>query len=250
LPLIREVCMEFNDLDPIKEPIPCRPVAHYSMGGIETDINGATRIKGIWAAGEAACVSLHGANRLGSNSTAECLVWGKITGAETARYCTETNGMANVPEAAIEKERKHLFEELLGKNGSENPYDIRRELRSIMDTYVGVYRTGPDLSNALAKIKALKKRFGNIQIVDKSHTYNTNLIHVLELQNLLDLAEVTVTGALERTESRGAHARRDYKTRDDERWHKHTLAFYTPEGPRLDYKPVTITMWKPEERKY
>ncbi len=250
LPLIREVCMEFNDLDPIKEPIPCRPVAHYSMGGIETDINGATRIKGIWAAGEAACVSLHGANRLGSNSTAECLVWGKITGAETARYCAETNGTAPVPEAAIEKERKRLFEDLLGKNGSENPYDIRRELRSIMDTYVGVFRTGPDLSNALAKIKALKKRFGDIQIVDKSHTYNTNLIHVLELQNLLDLAEVTVTGALERTESRGAHARRDYKTRDDERWHKHTLAFYTPEGPRLDYKPVTITMWKPVERKY
>ena len=250
LPLIREVCMEFNDLDPIKEPIPCRPVAHYSMGGIETDINGATRIKGVWAAGEAACVSLHGANRLGSNSTAECLVWGKITGAETARYCVEMNGTAKVPEAAIEKERHHLFEELLGKNGSENPYDIRRELRSIMDTYVGVYRTGPELSNALAKIKALKKRFGNIQIVDKSHTYNTNLIHVLELENLLDLAEVTVAGALERTESRGAHARRDYKTRDDERWHKHTLAFYTPEGPRLDYKPVTITMWKPEERKY
>jgi succinate dehydrogenase / fumarate reductase flavoprotein subunit len=250
LPLIREVCMEFNDLDPIKEPIPCRPVAHYSMGGIETDITGATRIKGVWAAGEAACVSLHGANRLGSNSTAECLVWGKITGAETARYCSEMIDVPQVPEAAIATEHKRLFEELLGKNGSENPYDIRRELRSLMDTYVGVYRTGPELSKALDKIKQLKKRFCNIQIVDKSHTYNTNLIHALEVESLLDLAEATVTGALVRTESRGAHARRDFKVRDDEKWLKHTLAFYTPDGPRLDYKPVTITMWKPEERKY
>ncbi len=250
LPLIREVCIEFNDLDPIKEPIPCRPVAHYSMGGIETDITGATRVKGIWAAGEAACVSLHGANRLGSNSTAECLVWGKITGAETGRYIREVNHFPPVSEPALEAERKRIFEGLLAKNGKENLYDIRRELRSCMDTHVGVFRTGEELCKALNIIKSLQKRYENISVADKGATYNTNLIHAMEVGNLLDLAEVTVAGAVRRTESRGAHARRDFATRDDDNWLKHTLAFYAKEGPKLDGKPVTITTWKPVERKY
>jgi len=250
LPLIREVCMEFNDLDPIKEPIPCRPVAHYSMGGVETDINGATRVKGIWSAGEAACVSLHGANRLGSNSTAECLVWGKIAGAETAKYCKEKKQMAPAAEARLSAEEKRVFGDLLGKSGKENLYDIRRELRSIMDQYVGVYRTGEELSKALEMIHQLQKRYDQISIADKSHAYNTNLIHALELGNLLDLANVMVTGALTRTESRGGHARRDYPDRNDDEWLKHTLAFFNPAGVKLDYKPVTITTWKPVERKY
>jgi len=250
LPLIREVCIEFNDLDPIEEPIPIRPVAHYAMGGIETDINGATRIKGIWAAGEAACVSLHGANRLGSNSTAECLVWGGITGGEAGRYCKETTEIPSVPQDAVDAEEKRLYDDLLNRNGKEDLYALRRELRSCMDQYVGVYRTGDDLSKALEIIKKIKVRYNDIKIADKGHTYNTNLIDALELGNLLDLAEVMVTGALNRTESRGAHARRDHKTRDDVNWLKHTLAFYEKEGPRLDYKPVNITMWKPVERKY
>jgi succinate dehydrogenase / fumarate reductase flavoprotein subunit len=250
LPLIREVCIEFNDLDPIDEPIPCRPVAHYSMGGIETDILGATRIKGIWAAGESACVSLHGANRLGSNSTGECLVWGKITGEETAKYCKETLDMPSVPEAAFEEESKRLFDDLLQRSGTENVYDIRRELRSCMDQYVGVFRTQEDLQTALGTIKELQKRYHHINIADKSHTYNTNLIQALEVGNLLDLAEVMVTGALNRTESRGAHARRDFPKRDDDNWLKHTLAFKTDGKLKLDYKPVTLTTWKPVERKY
>jgi succinate dehydrogenase / fumarate reductase, flavoprotein subunit len=250
LPLIREVCIEFNDLDPIKEPIPCRPVAHYSMGGIETDIKGATRIKGIWAAGEAACVSLHGANRLGSNSTAECLVWGKITGAETGRYCSETNQPAPLPEAKIDAEHKRIYQDLMSKNGTENLYDIRRELRSCMDTNVGVFRTGPELSRGLEKVNSLRKRYANIHIGDKSSVYNTNLYNALEVANLLDLAQVMVAGALARTESRGGHARRDYPVRDDANWLKHTLAFFTEQGLKLDYKPVTITTWQPEERKY
>jgi succinate dehydrogenase / fumarate reductase flavoprotein subunit len=250
LPLIREVCIEFNDLDPIKEPIPCRPVAHYAMGGIETDIKGATRVKGIWAAGEAACVSLHGANRLGSNSTAECLVWGKITGAEAGRYCSEIKQAASVPEAKVNAERKRIFEDLLTKNGTENVYDIRRELRSCMDVNVGVYRTGQELSNGLKVIQSLRKRYADISIDDKQTVYNTNLYNALEIANLLDLAEVMVTGALTRTESRGGHARRDFPDRDDVNWLKHTLAFFTEQGPKLDYKPVTITTWKPVERKY
>ncbi len=250
LPLIREVCIEFNDLDPIEEPIPVRPVAHYSMGGIETDINGATRIKGIWAAGEAACVSLHGANRLGSNSTAECLVWGGITGGESAKYCQEKEKAPDVPEDKVEAERKRLYDDLLMKEGTEDMYQLRRELRSCMDKYVGVYRTGEELEKALGLIKDIKARYPKIHLKDKSHTYNTNLINALELCNLIDLAEVLVTGAIARTESRGAHARRDFPTRDDDKWQKHTLAFYEESGPRLDYKPVTVTTWKPVERKY
>jgi succinate dehydrogenase / fumarate reductase, flavoprotein subunit len=250
LPLIREVCIEFNDLDPIKEPIPCRPVAHYSMGGIETDINGATRIKGVWVAGESACVSLHGANRLGSNSTAECLVWGKITGAETAKYIQGKTSVKDVPTDAAQEEKAFLFEKLLLQEGTENIYDLRKELRSCMDKYVGVYRTGEELGKALDIIKSIKSKYKNIQIADKGRAYNTNLIHALELRNLIDLAEVMVTGAISRTESRGAHARRDFTIRDDENWLKHTLAFYKPDGPKLDYKSVNILMWKPVERKY
>ena len=250
LPLIREVCMEFNDLDPIKEPIPCRPVAHYSMGGVECDINGKTRIKGIWTAGEASCSSLHGANRLGSNSTGECLVWGKITGLEAAKYCAQMTSLPPVPKDRFEEEEKKIFGEMLGKNGGENLYDLRKELRATMDNYVGVYRTEAELTKALETIKSLKKRFANITITDKAKAYNTNLVHALELENLIDLAEVTVTGALTRTESRGGHARRDFPVRDDENWLKHTLAWHTPDGPRLDYKPVTINKWKPVERKY
>ena len=250
LPLIREVCIEFNDLDPIKEPIPCRPVAHYSMGGIETNIKGATRVQGVFAAGEAACVSLHGANRLGSNSTAECLVWGKITGAETAAYCKEHKEPAAVPQAKIDAEHKRIYADLLSQKGTENVYDIKRELRSCMDVNVGVFRTGQELSRGLEIIQSLRKRYSNISIDDKSPVYNTNLYHALELGNLLDLAEIMVMGALNRTESRGGHARRDYPERDDANWLKHTLAFRTEHGPKLDYKPVTITTWKPVERKY
>ena len=250
LPLIREICIEFNDIDPIEEPIPCRPVAHYSMGGIETDIKGATRVKGIWAAGEAACVSLHGANRLGSNSTAECLVWGRIAGAETGRYCAEVSAAAPVPEARVQAEYKRIYEELMSQSGKENLYEIRRELRTCMDAHAGVFRTEALMSKGLEKIRSLRGRYRNISIQDKNSVYNTNLYHALELANLLDLAEVTLLGALTRTESRGAHARRDFPQRDDANWLKHTLAFHTDQGPRLDYKPVTINTWKPVERKY
>lgn len=250
LPLIREICIDYNDIDPINDPIPCRPVAHYSMGGIETDITGATRIKGIWAAGEAGCVSIHGANRLGSNSTAECLVWGGITGGQAAAYCSETGQPLPVPEARVDSEYKRVFENLLKKKGTENLYDIRRELRSCMDVNVGVFRTGEELGRALEQIKLLRSRYANINVGDQSAVYNTNLYHALETGNLLDLAEVLVTGALERTESRGAHSRRDCTSRDDVNWLKHTLAFFTEKGPRLDYKPVTLTTWQPVERKY
>ncbi len=249
LPLIREVTIKFLGIDPIVTPIPIRPVAHYSMGGIETDITGRTRVPNIWAAGEAACVSLHGANRLGSNSTAECLVWGGIAGAEIARELPGMNAAAPLPAdgvAAAEDRVRHV----LAREGGENLYELRRELRTTMDDDVGVFRSGHDLAEALARIRAIRGRMGQAPVADKSRVYNSNLIHALELANLVDLAEVTVAGALAREESRGAHARRDFPTRDDERWLRHTLAFHAPDGPRFDHKPVTIDMWKPVERKY
>jgi succinate dehydrogenase / fumarate reductase flavoprotein subunit len=249
LPLIREVAMKFKGVDPIRQPIPIRPVAHYSMGGIECDIDGATRIPGIWVAGEAACVSLHGANRLGSNSTAECLVWGAIAGEEIASSLDELPEVRELPAEDVGRATSRVSE-ILTRNGDENLYELRTRLRSAMDKHVGVFRTGEGLSEALDTIRDIRQRAARAPVVDKSRVYNSNLFHALELENLVDLAEVTVMGALAREESRGAHARRDFTTRDDEKWLKHTLVWKTDAEPRLDEKPVTITTWKPVERKY
>jgi succinate dehydrogenase / fumarate reductase, flavoprotein subunit len=248
LPLIREVTMKFLGLDPITKAIPIRPVAHYSMGGIETDIRGLTRVAGVWAAGEAACVSLHGANRLGSNSTAECLVWGGIAGAEIAAALPKL-GLADLPAAKLKAAEDHLAA-VLARQGDENLYELRRQLRLAMDSWVGVFRNGADLQKALDTIRQIRTRTSSAPVADKSRVYNSNLIHALELENLVDLAEVTVAGALARQESRGAHARRDFAVRDDDKWLRHTLAFHDDGGPRLEHKAVAIDMWKPVERKY
>jgi succinate dehydrogenase / fumarate reductase flavoprotein subunit len=249
LPLIREVCIKFIGLDPIQKPIPIRPVAHYSMGGVETDINGLTRLPGVWAAGEAACVSLHGANRLGSNSTAECLVWGGVTGGEIAAALPKMP--APVPVAAQQaRERQDHLRDMLSREGTENVYELRRELRAAMDRYVGVFRTREELVTALEAVRGLRTRALAAPVPDKGTVYNSNLFHALELENLIDLAEVTIMGALAREESRGAHARRDFPVRDDQKWLKHTLAWRTDGAPRLEYKPVTIDTWQPVERKY
>lgn len=249
LPLIREVAIKFAFLDPISEPIPVRPAAHYFMGGIHTDIDGATPIEGVWVAGEAACVSLHGANRLGANSTAECLVWGKITGEKAVNWAIKRKALPLVSKERVRQEEALLFEEFHHDKG-ENAYLIRKELQDIMDHWVGVFRNGLELEGALKRVKELKESAKYAQVKDKSRIYNTNLLAVLEVKNLLDLAEVIVAGGLARTESRGAHSRRDFPQRDDVNWLKHTLAYYTPEGPRLDFTPVTVTMWEPVERRY
>lgn len=249
LPLIREVAIRFNGLDPIEHRLPVRPAAHYSMGGIHTDLDGRTPVEGIWAAGEAACVSLHGANRLGSNSTGECLVWGAITGREAARHALSRRAAPEPPLDEAREEQARL-QRLLEARGPESLYDIRTRLRQVMDEKVGVFRDEQGLREALQEVRALKERFAHIGLSDRSWIYNTDLVSALELENMLDLAEVVVLGALERRESRGAHARRDYPQRDDQRFLVHTLAYHTPQGPRLEYLPVRITRWKPVERKY
>ncbi len=250
LPLIREVAIKFAFIDPIEQPIPIRPAAHYFMGGIHTNIDGATPVEGIWAAGEAACGSLHGANRLGANSTAECLVWGRITGEKAARYAMGQKSLPPAPQQKVQEEEKRLFERIGRGDGSEDVYIIRTELQRTLDHNAAVYRNGPDMEEALKKVRELKGRIEHVKVEDESRIYNTNLLAVLEAINLIDLAEVIVAGGLARTESRGAHSRRDFTERDDVNWGKHTLARYTPEGPRLDYIPVSVTMWQPVERKY
>jgi succinate dehydrogenase / fumarate reductase flavoprotein subunit len=250
LPLIREVCLKFVGIDPITQPIPIRPVAHYSMGGIEADIDGRTQVENIWAAGEVACHSMHGANRLGCNSTAECLVWGGITGGEIAKYLGQAPKLSDMPEAPAREEEKRVFEGLLQRNGTENPAHIRRELRALMDKHAGVYRTGQSMQQGLDKIAELKRRFRCISIQDKSRIYNSNLMQALETENMLELAEVLLFAGLARQESRGAHARTDYPSRDDDKFLRHSMVYSSGGTPRLEYKPVTITNWKPVERKY
>lgn len=250
LPLIREVCMKFIGLDPIEQPIPIRPVAHYSMGGIQADINGRTPVANVWAAGEAACLSLHGANRLGSNSTAECLVWGGVCGGDIARALPTLDPPAPLSAKAWSMHQAHL-RRIVERRGPENLYALRRELRTLMDNRAGVFRTREDLAWALDAIRDLRRRASHAPVADTSTVYNSNLFQAFELENLVDLAEVTVMGALAREESRGAHARRDFPVRDDEQWLKHTLARSVEGGaPVLDYAPVTIDTWLPVERKY
>jgi len=246
---IRELCIRLAGLDPVHERIPVRPATHYYMGGVHTDIRGATPILGLWAAGEVACVSINGANRLGSNSTIECLVWGRVTGEEAARYAMGTDpaegGLAEMAAA----EEKRIFDGLLGRAPRENPYEIREELQRTMEEECHVFRDEASLTRGLRRVRELKARLWR-GVEDSSRVYNTNLTNVLELEAMLEVAEVILLGALNRRESRGAHARTDYPSRDDARWLVHTLARYTPEGPELSYLPVRITKYQPVERRY
>jgi succinate dehydrogenase / fumarate reductase flavoprotein subunit len=250
LPMIREVCIKLNSIEPITHPIPTRPAAHFFMGGIHVDIDGRTGIHGIWGAGEAACLSVHGANRLGSNSTSACLVWGKICGEKAAQHALSQKHHVDLSnDGMLREEEKRIFDRF-SSTGKESSYLIRHELQRVMDKEVSVFRTGQGLAKALQTVKTLKHQVPFIGVKDRGHRYNTDLLSALEAENLLELADVIVNGALARTESRGAHARRDYPARDDANWLKHTLAYYSGEGPNLQYIPVRLTHWKPIERKY
>jgi len=249
LPLIRDVAIKLSGVDPVKEPIPIRPAAHYSMGGIHANIRTETPVSGFYAAGECSCLNVHGANRLGTNSTTDCLVFGTVAGEEAAKYAL-SNSFREIPREKILTEERRVFDEILGREGDERVSVIRDEMRRIMSEKMWVFRKGDELESALKELRNLKERFKNIRVEDKGRTFNTGLVAALQLDFTLDLAEVTIAGALPRTESRGAHSRPDYPKRDDENWLKHTLAYYTKEGPRLEYIPVTITKWPPAVRAY
>lgn len=246
---IKMIAMKFAGIDPVHEPIPVRPVAHYTMGGVHVDIYGRTPVKGLWAAGEVNCVSIHGANRLGTNSTIDCLVYGYLTGRQAAEYAIKRNGRT-VPVALVQEEEKRIYDQILHGGQGEDPYQIKHEMQDAMFKHAYVFRDGKGLKEGLKKIRELRKRFGTGRVADKDKEFNQNLIHVLEIDAMLEVAEVVFTSALARTESRGAHYRFDYPERDDVNWLKHTLAYRTPEGPRLEYIPVKITKWPPKERKY
>jgi len=247
LPLIRDAAIKFAGVDPVEEPIPVRPVAHYTMGGIHANIDCETPVKGLYAAGEAACISIHGANRLGSNSTAECLVFGRVAGEKAAEYALRKSYYPSVK--AFDEEEKRIAS-LFREKGDESAYQIKTELNETMDKNLWIFRDESGLMEAVRKIRELKERYDNISVEDKSKTFNTDLTFAIEVGYMLDLAEVVALGALKRKESRGAHYRTDYPRRDDDNWLKHTLAYYTEDGPKFDYLPVTITKWQPVERKY
>jgi succinate dehydrogenase / fumarate reductase flavoprotein subunit len=249
LPLIRDVAIKLGGVDPVKECIPIRPAAHYSMGGIKANMNAETPIAGLYAAGECSCVSVHGANRLGTNSTAECLVFGAVAGEEAAKH-TLQGTIHEIPREKLLAEEKRVYDGVLGSEGSERAPVIRDKMKGIMNKNVWIYRKGDELQTALKEIRELKQRFKHIKVQDKGKTFNTGFLEALQLDFMLELAEVTIVSALARTESRGAHSRRDYPKRDDQNWLKHTLAYCTKDGPRLEYSPVTITKWQPVARTY
>jgi succinate dehydrogenase / fumarate reductase flavoprotein subunit len=246
---IREIGIKFSGIDIINEPIEIRPVCHYMMGGIHTNIDGATEMNGLWAAGEAACNSTHGANRLGANSTGECLVWGTITGKLAAQYAINHKSPLAIPERQIIDEEKRIYDRIFRGKGEVNPYEVRKELTDTMDAKAHVFRNEQGLLEGLNKVRDLKALAWK-HVDDQEKEYNTNYINVMEIDSMLRTAEIVLVGALNRHESRGAHARADYLNRDDVNFLKHTLAYYTIEGPKMAWHPVTLTRYAPVERKY
>ena len=252
IPFVRELSKNYAGIDPVYEPIPVRPVVHYMMGGIDTDITGATALPGFYAAGECACVSINGANRLGSNSLTELLVFGSRAGKAAAQFALDSprlNTASLELQAAEEQERisRNFFRK---EGGSERIFTLRQEMNETMETSAGIYRSEKSLKETCNKIKELKDRFSNIIIEDRSFNFNTELTSALELEFMLDVAEAISYSALERTESRGSHQRTDFPGRDDENFLKHSLAYQNDTEPRIDYKDVVITKWPPGERVY
>ena len=252
LPFVRELSKNYAGIDPVYEPIPVRPVVHYMMGGIDTDINGATSLPGLYAAGECACVSINGANRLGSNSLTELLVFGSRTGKAAAQFALEVpHPDKNSLELQTADEQNRITRNFFRKGrGTERIFSLRKEMNETMETSAGIYRSGKSLKETCDKIKELKDRFVNIDLEDKSLNFNTELTSALELEFMLDVAEAIAYSALKRTESRGSHQRSDFPERDDENFLKHSMAYQTNTKPHIDYKDVIITKWPPGERVY
>ena len=252
IPFVRELTKNYVGIDPVHEPIPVRPVVHYMMGGIHTDIDGATPLAGLFAAGETACVSINGANRLGSNSLSECLVFGARAGRAAARNALDQPSPADAMLEAAAKDQQRNLTDSFFKDvaGSERTADIRDDLQRTMEQGAGIYRTEEQLKAACAEIVKLHERYRALTVDDHSGVFTTDLIAALELGSMLDVAETVAHAALLREESRGSHSRSDFESRDDERFLKHSLAYREEGPPRIDYLPATITRWQPEERKY
>ena len=252
LPFVRELCIKYQNVDPVKELIPVRPVIHYMMGGVSTDSNGATPIAGLWAAGEVACVSINGANRLGSNSLPELLVFGARAGRAAAEYASSHTDTSPAAIAQGKDEYTRLTTDFIGKRGGrERIATLREEMQHTMEQSAGIYRTRDTLAKAVDTLRALQHRFGDIVIEDQSRTFNTERITALELSCMLDVAEAMANPALRREESRGAHQRTDFPKRDDTKYLKHSMAYRQSDGScRVEYAPVTITKLPPGERKY
>ncbi len=254
LPQMHELVLKFAGRDITKDPIPIRPTAHYAMGGIPADVwgrvlkDGINPSQGLYAAGECACMSVHGANRLGCNSTIDCAVFGRRAGMEMVRYVKE-NDFLPLPKDAGKKEEEKI-EKLLKKDGKVRPCEIREKLQETMMENCGIFREGKKLEKQLEIIGELKEMYKDVVVEDKSNVFNTDLEEAIELWHLLDYSEIIVFCALNRTETRGAHFRRDFPKRDDENWLKHTLAFRENGRIRIEYKPVVITRFPPQERKY
>ena len=255
LPDISDFVRTYMGIDPVKDLIPIQPTAHYAMGGIPTNKNSAvvgdennTVVKGFYAAGECACVSVHGANRLGTNSLVDILVFGRRAGLSMAAYC-RNNDFSSLPSNPDEAVQTQIFE-LCANRGEEKILSLRSDLQKSMMDHCGVYRTESTLKKALSDITVFKSRFSQIHVSDKSQVFNTDLLDALELNNLIDLACVTVSAALARQESRGAHYREDYPLRDDANWLKHSLASLSNGKVDLKYKPVVMGKFQPQERKY
>jgi len=252
LPGIREIALDFAGIEPIEEPIPIQPGQHYSMGGIDTDINGATVVDGLFATGECACVSTHGANRLGGNSLLETIVFGKISGACAAKYIgtASTNNSDEVLQETLKSVDAKIQCLCQDKPNSERQFVIREEMRLALDEQLGLFREEKSMAKCLKRIRELKEIAKNISVKSSVRYLNQELYNAIELDYMLDLAELIALGALARQESRGSHFRLDYPERDDENWLKHTMAYYTGEKPEIQFKSVSITKYEPEERKY
>ena len=254
LPGIRDLAIHFEGVDPIEAPIPVVPSQHYWMGGIDTDVNGATVMPGLYAAGECACVSVHGANRLGGNSLLETIVFGRRAGAEVVRYLADLKDKrpnARAADAAAQQLEQKI-QKLAAKTGTEDAYALRAEMTVAMKEHFGVFRDEPTMKAGLEKVISVKERVKNIGLRWTGSVFNVDMIRTVEFEGMVDLALCVCLGAIERKESRGAHFRTDFNTRDDKNWLKHTLAYYQPDAaaPRLDSKPVTLGTFELQERKY
>ncbi len=253
LPFVRELCLKYENIDPIKEMIPVRPVVHYMMGGVHTDIHGATPLRGLYAAGEVACVSINGANRLGSNSLTELLVFGARAGKAAAHFAADQKAPStSILDALVIDETRRIDKQFLRKEGgNERIVGLRKEMHQAMEEGAGIYRNESSLQKSAAIIRNLQERFSNLAIMDHSLTFNTEIIAAMEQSYMLDVAEAIIQCALQRTESRGSHQRTDHPSRDDQKFLAHSLAYRNETGPpRMDYLPVVITRWPPAERVY